>query len=41
MDIFSYRVLLTIVQYGSFQKAADLHNVTPPAISQIVKQLEH
>lgn len=41
MDIFSYRVLLTIVQYGSFQKAADLHNVTPPAISHIVKQLEH
>ena len=40
MDIFSYRVFLTIVKYGSFQKAAELHNVTPPAISHIVKQLE-
>ena len=40
MDIFNYRVFLTIVQYGSFQKAAELHNVTPPAISHIVKQLE-
>lgn len=40
MDTFSYRVFLTIVQYGSFQKAAELHDVTPPAISHIVKQLE-
>ena len=40
MDIFSYRVILTIVQYQSFQKAAELHNVTPPAISHVVKQLE-
>lgn len=40
MDTFSYRVFLTIVKYGSFQKAAELHNVTPPAISHIVKQLE-
>lgn len=40
MDTFSYRVFLTIVQYSSFQKAAELHNVTPPAVSHIVKQLE-
>lgn len=40
MDTFSYRVFLTIVKYGSFQKAAELHNVTPPAISHIIKQLE-
>ena len=41
MDTFAYRVFLTIVEYGSFQKAAELHSVTPPAISHIVKQLEH
>lgn len=40
MDTFSYRVFLTIVKYNSFQKAAELHNVTPPAISHIVKQME-
>ena len=40
MDTFSYRVFLTIVQYSSFQKAAELHDVTPPAISHIVKNLE-
>lgn len=40
MDTFSYRVFLTIVQYSSFQKAAELHGVTPPAISHIVKHLE-
>ena len=40
MDTFNYRVFLTIVQYGSFQKAAELHNVTPPAVSHIIKQLE-
>lgn len=40
MDTFNYRVFLTIVQYSSFQKAAELHNVTPPAISHIVKQME-
>ncbi|MGN0550201.1 MAG: LysR family transcriptional regulator [Acutalibacteraceae bacterium] len=40
MDTFSYRVFLTIVKYNSFQKAAELHSVTPPAISHIVKQLE-
>lgn len=41
MDTFSYRVFLTIVKYNSFQKAAELHNVTPPAVSHIVKQMEH
>lgn len=41
MDTFAYRVFLTIVQHGSFQKAAAIHNVTPPAISHVVKQLEH
>ena len=40
MDTFNYRVFLTIVQYNSFQKAAELHNVTPPAISHIIKQME-
>ena len=40
MDTFNYRVFLTIVQYSSFQKAAELHNVTPPAISHIIKQME-
>lgn len=40
MDTFSYRVFLTIVQYSSFQKAAELHSVTPPAVSHIVKQME-
>lgn len=40
MDTFSHRVFLTIVQYSSSQKAAELHDVIPPAISHIVKQLE-
>lgn len=40
MDTFSYRVFLDIVQHHSFQKAAELHNVTPPAVSHIVKQME-
>lgn len=40
MDTFSYRVFLTIVQHRSFQKAAELHHVTPPAISHLVKQME-
>ena len=40
MDTFNYRIFLTIVQYSSFQKAAELHNVTPPAVSHIVKQME-
>ena len=39
MDTFSYRVFLTIVQHRSFQKAAELHHVTPPAISHLVKQM--
>lgn len=40
MDTFSYRVVLTIVQHRSFQKAAELHHVTPPAVSHLVKQME-
>lgn len=40
MDTFNYRIFLTIVQYSSFQKAAELHNITPPAVSHIVKQME-
>lgn len=40
MDTFSYRVFLTAFKYGSFQKAAELHNITPPAVSHIIKQLE-
>lgn len=40
MDTFSYRIFLTIVQHKSFQKAAELHNVTPPAVSHIIKQME-
>ncbi|MGN0773917.1 MAG: LysR family transcriptional regulator [Candidatus Ventricola sp.] len=40
MDTFSYRVVLTIVQHKSFQKAAELHHVTPPAVSHLVKQME-
>ena len=40
MDTFSYRVFLTIVQHHSFQKAAELHHVTPPAVSHLVRQME-
>lgn len=40
MDTFSYRVVLSIVQHKSFQKAAELHNITPPAVSHLVKKLE-
>ena len=40
MDVFNYRVFLTVSKYKSFQKAGELHNLTPPAISHIVKQME-
>ncbi|MGN1406566.1 MAG: LysR family transcriptional regulator [Erysipelotrichaceae bacterium] len=40
MEIFNYRVFLTVAKYRSFQKAAELHNVTSPAVSHIIKQLE-
>lgn len=40
MDIFNYRVFLTVAKYRSFQKAAELHSITSPAISHIIKQLE-
>lgn len=40
MDILAYRIFLTIEKYRSFQKAAELYHVTPPAISHTVKELE-
>ena len=40
MDIFNYRVLVTVAKYSSFQKAAELHNISSPAVSHIIKQLE-
>lgn len=40
MDIFNYRVFVTVAKYSSFQKAAELHNITSPAVSHIIKQLE-
>ena len=40
MDTFSYRIFLTIAKYQSFQKAAELYHVTPPAISHTIKELE-
>ncbi|MGM9941447.1 MAG: LysR family transcriptional regulator [Bulleidia sp.] len=41
MDTCFYRVFLTIAQYRSFQKAAQLQHVTPPAISHAVRQMEN
>lgn len=40
MDTLSYRIFLTIAKYQSFQKAAEIYHVTPPAISYAVKELE-
>ena len=40
MDTLSYRIFLTIAKYQSFQKAAELYHVTPPAISHTIKELE-
>lgn len=40
MDTASYRIFLTIAKYESFQKAAELYHVTPPAISHTIKELE-
>lgn len=40
MDTFSYRIFLTIAKYQSFQKAAELYHVTPPAISHTIRELE-
>lgn len=40
LDYSALRVVLAVVQSGSFEKAAALLNVTPSAVSQRVKQLE-
>ena len=40
MDIFNYCVFLTEVKYNSFLKVKELHNLTLPAVSHIIKQLE-
>ncbi|MGV1836910.1 LysR family transcriptional regulator ArgP [Rhizobium rhizogenes] len=40
LDYSALRAVSTVVQTGSFEKAAGLLNVTPSAVSQRVKQLE-
>lgn len=40
IDYSALRVLLAVVQSGSFEKAATLLHVTPSAVSQRIKQLE-
>ena len=40
IDYPALRVLLAVVQAGSFEKAAAVLNVTPSAVSQRIKQLE-
>ncbi|OWV83695.1 LysR family transcriptional regulator [Rhizobium sp. N122] len=40
LDYSALRAVATIIQMGSFEKAATVLNVTPSAISQRVKQLE-
>lgn len=40
IDYPALRVLLAVVQTGSFEKAAAVLNVTPSAVSQRIKQLE-
>ena len=40
MDIFNYCVFLTEAKYNSFLKVKELHNITLPAVSHIIKQLE-
>ena len=40
IDYSALRVLLAVIQSGSFEKAAAILNVTPSAVSQRVKQLE-
>ncbi|KQQ34803.1 LysR family transcriptional regulator [Rhizobium sp. Leaf306] len=40
IDYSALRVLLAVVQSGSFEKAAAVMNVTPSAVSQRIKQLE-
>jgi LysR family transcriptional regulator (chromosome initiation inhibitor) len=40
IDYPALRVLLAVVQTGSFERAAAILNVTPSAVSQRIKQLE-
>ncbi|HXV30105.1 MAG TPA: LysR family transcriptional regulator ArgP, partial [Sinorhizobium sp.] len=40
LDYSALRAVSTVVQTGSFEKAAGILNVTPSAVSQRVKQLE-
>lgn len=40
LDYSALRVVLAVVQTGSFERAASILNVTPSAVSQRVKQLE-
>ncbi len=40
IDYAAMRVLQTVVQCGSFERAAQLLNVTPSAVSQRIRQLE-
>ncbi len=40
IDYAALRVLQTIVHCGSFERAAQLLNVTPSAVSQRIRQLE-
>lgn len=40
MSLYSYQIFETVVQQGSFAKAADLLYLTPSAISHIISKLE-
>jgi LysR family transcriptional regulator (chromosome initiation inhibitor) len=40
LDYFALKVLQTVVQSGSFERAAAILNVTPSAVSQRIKHLE-
>lgn len=40
MDTEAYRIFLSIAEYKSFQKAAEIHSVTPPAVSHTIRQME-
>jgi LysR family transcriptional regulator (chromosome initiation inhibitor) len=40
IDYAAMRVLQTVIQCGSFERAAQLLNVTPSAVSQRIRQLE-
>lgn len=40
MNISQLQYLLSAAQWGSFTKAANVHHLTVPTISQSIKQLE-